>query len=170
MFRISPEFARVLRRLNLIACLIAATTAATMILALARAPVPVELCYILQDNGPYMFVPYFFTSMICPVGEQYWPKFMRSALASAFVAVGFAMTMLMEMFVAPRSSTSVIGYSIVPFVSAALFVIGIPIHTMLSLFFGTRVSFPTGDPTCERCGYCLHGNMSGICPECGCKV
>jgi hypothetical protein len=25
-------------------------------------------------------------------------------------------------------------------------------------------------PACQRCGYCLTGNTSGVCPECGTKV
>lgn len=24
--------------------------------------------------------------------------------------------------------------------------------------------------SCESCGYCLDGNVSGTCPECGCKI
>ena len=29
---------------------------------------------------------------------------------------------------------------------------------------------PTSDPACTRCGYCLTGNLSGVCPECGTRV
>ena len=29
---------------------------------------------------------------------------------------------------------------------------------------------PTSEPACTRCGYCLTGNVSGVCPECGTPV
>ena len=29
---------------------------------------------------------------------------------------------------------------------------------------------PSTAPSCPACGYCLVGNVSGLCPECGCAV
>jgi hypothetical protein len=29
---------------------------------------------------------------------------------------------------------------------------------------------PASEPACSRCGYCLTGNVSGVCPECGTRV
>lgn len=37
---------------------------------------------------------------------------------------------------------------------------------VLRLFEGRK--YPPGD--CQRCGYNLTGNISGVCPECGCPI
>ena len=44
-----------------------------------------------------------------------------------------------------------------------LYVVFIP--TVVSLCLGFRRVFPQGH--CQKCGYNLTGNVSGVCPECG---
>jgi hypothetical protein len=42
------------------------------------------------------------------------------------------------------------------------------VPTLILLCQDLRLAFPSGH--CRHCGYCLTGNTSGVCPECGTPV
>jgi hypothetical protein len=166
MFTVSTHTAGGLNRLKRAAALIAGATALIMLAALSGAPVPEEICLFLQDYGPFLYLPFFVSSIFTPRDDEdrRWPM---SVVASAVVVAGLVMTVLMEIFVVSRSSTSSIAMIFLPFLVPVAFAAVFVVHILLAVSLGTRVEYPIGDPQCAKCGYCLIGNMSGICPECG---
>jgi hypothetical protein len=42
-----------------------------------------------------------------------------------------------------------------------------PLVSSTTIIYKNRKPIPVDYPACERCGYNLTGNVSGICPECG---
>ena len=59
------------------------------------------------------------------------------------------------------------------FVHVAAFVacaLSWPLTALAFTLWNPPHSVGPGEPTCLRCGYCLVGNTSGVCPECGTSV
>lgn len=58
--------------------------------------------------------------------------------------------------------------SVSPAAGGIMFLAQLPIWTVTACMVAPRRRWKEG--TCATCGYCLAGNVSGRCPECGVKV
>ncbi len=86
-----------------------------------------------------------------------------SAMAERLAAPG---VLVLRAFPRVQSDESV--FELYTFSNAAFYAL---VGALLSWLFWRLRSSPSGiGPQCSKCGYCLIGNTSGVCPECGNRV
>lgn len=165
---VSRYYAKCMTRFAFVMLTVSLIPSTLLAMAILGLGLPRTVCDVLVDIGFWPHVCFLVLSLFVPRRLGVRPMY-ASSLVSAFVVTGgLFITIVGQVYCAPRSSTDAIAMVFIPFVSAMLFGVSLILHKVTTGI--VNLSVAEGPPGCPTCDYDLTGNVSGRCPECGTPV
>lgn len=165
---VSRYYAKCMTRFAFVMLTLSLIPSTLLGMAILGLPLPRSICDTLVDIGFWPHACFLVLSPLVPRRLGIRPMYATSLVSAAVVTGGLFITVVGQVYCAPRSSTDAIAMVFIPFVSAMLFGVSLILHKVITRIINLNVA--EGPPGCPTCDYDLTGNVSGRCPECGTPV